>query len=245
MNGLEKEICGQIHSVETFGASDGPGVRYIVFFQGCPLRCLYCHNPDTWNKNEGKTMSVAETVADILKYKSFIQSGGVTLSGGEPLFQPEFALALIKECKKNGLHTAVDTSGAVSLKTAKPVIDECDMLLLDLKAATPELCKTLTGQTNENMLEILKYCEKIGKRIWIRHVLVPGYTLNENELKKAAEILSEFTCIEKVEFLPFHKLGEFKWDNLKIPFKLKDVETPDPEDVINAKQIFAKYDIKF
>lgn len=235
---MEKDVCGRIHSVESFGASDGPGVRYIVFLQGCPLRCIYCHNPDTWDKNDGKTVSAREIAAEISGYKSFIQSGGVTLSGGEPLFQPEFSLALIRECKKLGLHTAIDTSGAVPLKIAKPVIDECDMLLLDLKAASKDLCRKITGMTNENMLEILNYCESIGKRIWIRHVLVPNYTLDEGELTKAAQILSKFSCIEKVELLPFHKLGEFKWDALNIPFTLKDTETPEREDVEKAKKIF-------
>ena len=243
---MEKEkIHGRIHSVETFGASDGPGVRYIVFFQGCPLRCLYCHNPDTWDKNGGKEVSAKEVAAEISGYINYIKSGGVTLSGGEPLFQPEFALELIRECKKIGLHTAIDTSGAVPLKNAKPVIDECDMLLLDLKGASESLCKTITGQSNKNMLEILNYCESIKKRVWIRHVLVKGYTLKEDELELAAKTLSKFSCIEKVEFLPFHKLGEFKWEQLNIPFTLKNLDTPDPEDIEKAKEIFAKYDIKF
>jgi len=239
----EKDIYGRIHSVESFGASDGPGVRFIVFFQGCPLRCIYCHNPDTWDKSDGKLMSVREIAAEISQYVSFIKSGGVTLSGGEPLFQPQFALGIIKECKKLGLHTAIDTSGAIPLEISKPVIDECDMLLLDLKAATPEMCKMITGQSNKNMLETLKYCEKTNKRIWIRHVLVPGYTLKEDELIKSAEILSGFSCIEKVEFLPFHKLGEFKWDTLNIPFTLKDTETPDKKDVKKAKEIFSLHGI--
>ena len=239
----EKDIYGRIHSVESFGASDGPGVRFIVFFQGCPLRCIYCHNPDTWDKNDGKLVSHKEIAAEISQYISFIKSGGVTLSGGEPLFQPDFALAIIKECKKLGLHTAIDTSGAIPLKISKPVIDECDMLLLDLKAASEELCKEITGQSNKNMLETLEYCEKTNKRIWIRHVLVPGFTLTEEELIKSAELLSKFSCIEKVEFLPFHKLGEFKWDALKIPFSLKDIETPDEKDLKKAKEIFLSYGI--
>lgn len=242
---MENNIKGRIHSVETFGAVDGPGIRYIVFFQGCPLRCIYCHNPDTWNKADGKETTSQNVVADILEYKSFIKSGGVTLSGGEPLFQPEFACAILEECRKNGLHTAVDTSGAVPFEKAKPVIDSCDMLLLDLKAATAELCKKMTGQTNENMLKILQYCESIGKRVWLRHVLVPGYTLQEDELKKAAEILSKFSCIEKVEFLPFHKLGEFKWDELKIPCPTKEIESPEDSEIERAKQIFTNFGLKF
>lgn len=240
----EKDIYGRIHSFESFGASDGPGVRFIIFFQGCPLRCIYCHNPDTWDKTDGKLVSAKEIAAEISGYMSFIKSGGVTLSGGEPLFQPDFALEIIKECKKLGLHTAIDTSGGIPLKISKPVIDECDMLLLDLKGATEQMCKTITGQSNKNMIETLEYCEKINKRVWIRHVLVPGFTLNEDELKKSAELLSKLSCIEKVELLPFHKLGEFKWDTLKIPFSLKDTETPDENDIKKAKEIFLSYGIK-
>lgn len=240
----EKDIYGYIHSVESFGASDGPGVRFIVFFQGCPLRCVYCHNPDTWKINDGKKVSASEVAAEISDYMSYIKSGGVTLSGGEPLFQPEFAYKLIKECKNLGLHTAIDTSGAVPLETAKPVIDECDMLLLDLKAASSELCKKITGFSNENMLAVLEYCERIKKRVWIRHVLVPKLTLDEKELLKAAEILSKFTCIEKIEFLPFHKLGEFKWEALNIPFTLKNTEPPNTEDIQKAKEIFRSRGLK-
>lgn len=229
---------GWIHSVETFGAVDGPGVRYVLFFQGCPLRCLYCHNPDSWKMAEGEKKSDTEVLADILEYKNFIRRGGVTFSGGEPLAQPEFLRSLIRGCKKNGLHTAIDTAGSIDLSISASVIQEADMILLDVKTLDAELYPELTGVSIKNNLATLDYCESIGKPVWIRHVLVSGYTLVRERMEQLAEFLKQYKCIEKVELLPFHKMGEYKWEQLGIDYQLADVESPTEEEMKEAKAIF-------
>ena len=165
---------GYLHSVETFGALDGPGIRYVLFLQGCPLRCGFCHNPDTWQACTGKAVTPEDAFEDILKYKNFISSGGVTLSGGEPLLQPEFCQALISLCHSAGIHCAVDTAGSIPLDFCRQAVDAADLLLLDIKALDPTLCQELTGQDNQNALALLEYCEAAQKAVWIRHVLVPG-----------------------------------------------------------------------
>ncbi len=229
---------GYIHSVETFGAVDGPGVRYVVFFQGCPLRCLYCHNPDSWKLSEGIKQTDTELLADILEYKNFIRRGGVTFSGGEPLIQPEFLLSLIRGCKANGLHTAVDTAGSVDLSVSAPIIREADMLLLDIKTLDESLYPSLTGVPITNNLATLDFCESIGKPVWIRHVLVPGYTLVKERMEKLAAFLKNYRCVEKIELLPFHKMGEYKWEQLNIQYQLTDVPAPTEEEMKQAKAIF-------
>ncbi len=234
------EIPGRIHSVETFGALDGPGIRYVVFLQGCLLRCAYCHNPDTWDKCDGTSTTAGEVVEKILPYRNFIRSGGVTLSGGEPLLQPDFTAAILRLCKEQGFHTAVDTCGAVPMETCREALELADMLLLDIKALDSEECKSLTGMGNENALRLLNWCEEVKKPIWIRHVCVPGLTLQTDKLQKLADFLSPFSCIEKVELLPFHKMGAYKWDALKIPFTLADIPEPTAAEMEKAHAIFRK-----
>lgn len=238
------QISGRIHSVETFGALDGPGIRYVVFMQGCLLRCAYCHNPDTWSCAGGKEISADELVNDIKRYKNFITSGGVTLSGGEPLLQPEFCREVLRLCKESGFHTAVDTCGAVGLSDCKDAVDTADMLLLDIKALDPELCRKITGQDNSNAIELLNYCEQTGKRVWIRHVMVPGLTLDRTLLEKLADFIKGYSCVERVELLPFHKMGSFKWENLGIDFTLKDTPIPTKKEIIMAKTIFQSRGIR-
>lgn len=235
---MNQPITGRIHSVETFGAVDGPGVRFVVFLQGCPLRCKFCHNPDTWNPKDGQEISAAELIEQISSYRNFIRKGGVTLSGGEPLLQPQFVKAVLDGCRELGLHTAIDTSGGVPLETAKPAIDAADMLLLDIKDIDPDGCRELTGQDNQNALSILRYCEEVGKPVWIRHVMVPGLTLQTDKLKRLAARLKGYRCIKKVELLPFHKMGEYKWEELHIPYSLADTLEPTKDEVAKAKAIF-------
>lgn len=230
---------GFVHSVESFGALDGPGIRYVLFLQGCPLRCIYCHNPDTWLIKDGKQMSSDEVVSDILKYKNFFRSGGVTLSGGEPLFQPKFCFEILSKCKDKGIHTAIDTSGAVALEKVKDCIDIADLILLDIKSLDESEAKEITGLSNKGTMGMLNYCEETGKKIWIRHVLLPNYTLDFKKLEKLAEFLKKYSCIENVQLLPFHKMGEFKWESLKKEYTLKDLNEPKKEDVEKAKKIFA------
>lgn len=232
-------ILGHIHSVETFGALDGPGIRYVLFLQGCPLRCLYCHNPDTWEGGESNfLLSPQEALEDILRYRHFIANGGLTLSGGEPLLQHAFCAALIALCHEHGLHCAVDTSGGIPLEECRDAVDAADLLLLDIKALDPELCKALTGRDNHNALSLLSHCEKTGKPVWIRHVLVPGYTLDTELLAGLADFLQGFSCVRRVELLPFHKMGEYKWEALRLVPPLRDTPEPDREEVEAAKALF-------
>lgn len=232
------EACGRIHSFESFGTLDGPGIRFVVFLQGCPLRCLYCHNPDTWDASLGRVVSVSELVRKVESCRSFIRSGGVTLSGGEPLLQPEFSLALLKEFRRRGFHTALDTAGSLPLEVSRPVVDEVDMLLLDVKALDPELCRRLTGRDNRNELATLAYCEKTGKEVWIRHVLTPGWTLDEGRLRALAEYLKAFRCVTRIDLLPYHRMGAEKWEKLHLAEPLAGVPEPSASECEKAERIF-------
>lgn len=236
-----KNVMGRLHSTESFGAVDGPGVRFVVFMQGCPLRCLYCHNPDTWSTTDGKERSTEDVLKEILSYKSFIQRGGVTISGGEPLLQAEFCEELLHGCRENGLHTAIDTAGAIPLTQTAKAIEAADLILLDIKDVDDEDCKILSGVSNKHTNETLDFCEKIGKDVWIRHVLLPEYTLKEDKLHRLGAFLKPYRCIKKVELLPYHKLGLYKWETLKIPSLITHIEPPLADEVKRAKEIIAGY----
>lgn len=236
---MNESIKGRIHSIETFGAVDGPGVRYVLFMQGCHLRCKYCHNPDSWDINSGRVVTSEEIANDIKCYINFIRRGGVTISGGEPLLQADFVKDLLLKCKKLGLHTVIDTSGSIPLEKSKEAIDASDMLLLDIKAIDEAVCKDLTGMGNENTIKTLDYCEKSHKPIWIRHVVVPGITLHKTMLERLADFLSSYTCIENIEILPFHKMGEFKWESLKLDYSLADTPEPTKDEIKMVKEIFS------
>lgn len=231
---------GFIHSYESFGAVDGPGVRFVVFLQGCPLRCLYCHNPDTWNMQDGKRVSADDVIREILPYRNFIR-GGVTLSGGEPLLQPSFCTALLSACKQEGFHTAIDTAGSIPLAACRDAVDAADLILLDIKDIDQADCIALTGQDHQNAFTLLQYCERVKKPVWIRHVLVPGLTLKEEKLHRLAQALQPFSCIEKVELNPFHKMGEYKWQLTSTPYLLKETAAPSETSVRHAKEVFRSY----
>jgi pyruvate formate lyase activating enzyme len=237
---LNPHVTGRVHSVESFGTLDGPGIRYVLFLQGCPLRCLYCHNPDSQCAGAGKVVTAGEALADILSYRAFIRRGGVTLSGGEPLLQPEFACALLEGCRESRLHSAIDTSGAIPLAASKPALDLADLVLLDLKAIDDDLCRTLTGAGNQHALDTLDYCEAAGKAVWVRHVVVPGYTLDEGQLARLADHLLRYACVSRVELLPFHKMGEYKWEALRAPYRLSGTPAPTAEEMARAQSIFAQ-----
>lgn len=238
-----KKIKGKIHSIDTFGAVDGPGIRFVLFLQGCYLRCLYCHNPDSWNMKEGKELSVKNVLTNILAYKKFYKKGGVTISGGEPLLQYDFLYNLLEALNILGFHTAIDTNGFVDLKYSKKCIDKADMLLLDIKEVDYDDCVILTEQGNQNTLKTLQYCEDINKTIWIRYVCVPEYTLKEEKIHKLAKLLQNYSCVQKVELIPFHQLGSYKYEELKIPYKLKDIPTPTNEEIKIARQILQQYNL--
>ena len=232
------EHIGRIHSLESFGAVDGPGVRYVIFLQGCPLRCIYCHNPDTWDPKDGRDMTVSELVETILPYRPFLRRGGVTVTGGEPLLQSEFVLELTRALHEQGLHVAIDTAGSLPLQQCRQAVDEADLLLLDIKALPPKLCKILCGSDGANAKALLEYCEKIHKPVWLRHVVVPDYTLEDKLLTELASYLQGFRCIERVELLPFHQMGSYKWEVENKHYALQDKRTPTNEEMDRARAIF-------
>lgn len=233
-----KPVKGRIHSVETFGAVDGPGIRYVIFLQGCLLRCLYCHNPDTWKFGAGKLVDSEQLVNEIKEYKNYLRSGGVTISGGEPLMQGFFCEDILRRLSDEGIHTALDTSGAVPLELSKGSLDIADLILLDIKALDNDLCLKVSGMSNENTLATLDYLRSINKPVWIRHVLLPGYTLDNKHLEELSDYLKDYPNVEMIELLPFHKMGEYKWDEMGIKYKLYQTPSPTAEQVSEAKQIF-------
>ncbi|MDO4588818.1 MAG: pyruvate formate-lyase-activating protein [Fusobacterium sp.] len=239
-------MIGNIHSYESFGTVDGPGIRFVVFLQGCPLRCKFCHNPDTWNATGAKIKESAEkTFEKIRKYKGYFgKKGGVTLTGGEPLVQSEFVLELFKLCKKDGIHTALDTSGYIFNDKVKEVLEYTDLVLLDIKAIDEKVYKELTGVELKNTLEFANYLKEINKKTWIRHVVVPEITDNDELLDRLANYVSKFDNVEKVEILPYHKLGEFKYKELGMKYVLEGVEELSKERFKNAVSIFEKYKLK-
>ena len=233
---------GRIHSFESFGTVDGPGIRFVVFMQGCLMRCKYCHNPDTWNFDGGKIYSAQEVATRALKYKNYYKNGGgITVSGGEPLAQAEFVAELFKIMKDNGVHTAIDTSGIMFTPQNKQKIDQvlrfCDLVLLDIKHIDDGAHKDLTGVSNENVLNFAKYLSDMGKKVWIRHVLVPQLTDADKYLKGLKAFISTLSNVEKVEVLPYHTMGEIKYEKLNINYPLKGVNPPDKQRVNNAKGI--------
>ena len=238
-------IVGKVHSFETCGTVDGPGIRFVLFMQGCPLRCKYCHNPDTWKIDDGKSIDSDFVIGEIVKYKSYMKfsGGGVTVTGGEPLMQPDFAADILKKCKKEGIHTVVDTSGFSNMEAVKKVLGEADLILLDLKCMNKEIHKQLTGVELEVILKTTEYLASINKKVWIRHVLVPGITDSDEQLNKLAEYVSKMKNVEKIEILPFHKMGEYKWEELGYKYELGNTEQPTIERVENAKNIMKKYGI--
>jgi len=243
---------GYIHSVETCGTVDGPGLRYVIFFQGCLLRCMYCHNPDCFTLQAGKKMSVDEIIQDIKKYLPYIKNGGVTLSGGEPFLQADFATELLHRIKQLGLHTAIDTSGQVPIRSVssqrsaacgiqKELLQFTDLVLLDIKAINPDLFKKITGVPITLTLEFAQYLKKINKPVWIRFVLVPGLTDSLDHVHQLAQYCATLTNVERIEILPFHKLGEYKWQELGYNYKLKNILEPTIEQIQSVKKIFESY----
>ena len=236
---------GYIHSFESFGTKDGPGIRFVLFLQGCPLRCLYCHNVDTWDLKDKKYMfTPEETMHEIKKVRGFIKSGGVTVSGGEPLMQPEYILELFKLCKEDGLHTAIDTSGYLLNDRIKEVLEHTDLVLLDIKQIDPEKYKALTSVNLKPTLDFLKYLSEINKPVWLRYVLVPGYTDNEKDLEAWAKFVSSFKNVERVDILPFHQMGGHKWKEVNKIYQLENVLAPTNEEVKKAEEIFRSYGLK-
>ncbi len=235
-----EKLLGRIHSTESFGTVDGPGIRFVVFMQGCNLKCKYCHNRDTWDMNSGVTYTADELISNILRYKSYFDNsgGGVTVSGGEPLLQVQFVTELFKKLKELNIHTALDTSGNFPIsKEIKELLNYTDLVLLDIKHINNEKCIDLTGVPNTKTLEFAKYLSNNSKDIWIRQVLVPGYTDDKFDLQDLKKFIETLSSVKKVEILPYHDLGKFKWKELGQVYALDKVSPPSKEEIDNAKRI--------
>ncbi|MCL2170947.1 MAG: pyruvate formate-lyase-activating protein, partial [Defluviitaleaceae bacterium] len=235
------DMAGNVHSIETGGMADGPGIRYVVFFSGCPLRCKYCHNPDTWDLGAGGQMTVGAIISDAQKYESYrrFSGGGLTISGGEPLMQSAFALELLRAARAHNIHTALDTSGFGASEHLDDILDNTDLLILDIKSINPNVFQKLTGAKIDKTLQMLDLARKKNKATWIRHVLVPGYTDNPDDIHAMANHLRDYPNIEKIQILPFHKLGEHKWESLGFDYELYDTQPPTQESIDFARNILA------
>lgn len=237
-------MSGRIHSLESFGTVDGPGVRFVVFVQGCPMRCAYCHNPDTWDMNGGKIMEVSEIIEAFERNRSYYTDGGITVTGGEPLMQIDFLLELFTECRKHSINTCIDTSGIAYKPGNKAYNDKLDQLMpltdlvmLDIKHIDPEKHKELTSQPNDGILAFAQYLSDHNVPIWIRHVVVPGITDVEEYLFKLGYFIGGLKTLKALDVLPYHTMGEVKYKNLGMEYKLKDVPAMDKNTVVEKKQI--------
>ena len=241
-----KKVPGTVNNTESFGAVDGPGIRYIFYLQGCPLRCLYCHNPDAIPGKGGTTWTAEEAVKEVMRYRSFIKSGGVTLSGGEPLLQPEFVYAVAALLKDEGFSTAIDTSGSQSPgdPAVQKAINAASLVLLDIKAWNSQTAIDLTGKNTANALATLEYCETIQKPVWIRYVLLSGYTMDDGQLADMADYLTGYQCVDRVELLPFHKLGEPKWEHIGKKYLLGGTPATTKAQAEHARSILAARGLK-
>ena len=231
---------GHVHSTIVGGAVDGPGMRFVLFMSGCQMRCLYCHNPDSWDRQGGTQRTVDDVIAEIGKYSLFLKAaGGLTVSGGEPLVQAEFVHEVMRRCKQEyGLHTALDTNGLLAKKLSDDWFDVVDLVLLDIKHIDPKKHKRLTSAHLEPVIEFAQRRARMGKPTWIRYVLVPGYTDDVNDVERLATFVSSLKNVERVEILPFHKMGEFKWKEVGARYALTETPAPTPELVERVKKQF-------
>ncbi len=237
-------IKGNIHSTESFGSVDGPGVRFLIFLQGCALRCRYCHNADTWSLSGGVQMSAGELLDKAERYRPYWGAdGGITVSGGEPLLQIEFLIELFKEAKRRGINTCIDTAGQPFTRKEPffsrfcELIELTDLFIVDIKHIDSKDHRRLTGRGNENILDMLRFLSERKKPVWIRHVLVTGITDDDALLKRTREFIETLKNVERIEVLPYHSMGAYKWKELGIPYTLEDIAPPDSGRVRNAEMI--------
>lgn len=237
-------IKGAIHSTESFGSVDGPGVRFIIFLKGCMMRCRYCHNVDTWDPHSNDLRTAEELLDQAERYRSYWgKEGGITASGGEPLLQIDFLLDLFQKAKARGINTAIDTAGQPFTREEpffskfRELMQYTDLLLMDIKHIDPVEHQKLTGQPNDNIIEMFRYLSDIGKPIWIRYVLVPGITDDDGYLQRTRDFIFTLKNVKKIEVLPYQPMGEFKWKELGIPYSLEGVKSPSTERVKNAERI--------
>lgn len=233
-------MIGRIHSMDTFGTVDGPGIRFVLFMQGCALQCKYCHNPDTWDTNAGKQMSVDEVADEIEPYVDYYRrsGGGLTVTGGEPTLQATFVEALFREVKRRfGLHTSLDSSGFCDPEHVSGLLEATDLVLLDLKQMDTAEHASLTGQPNDRILRFAGRLSEINKPMWIRHVLVPGITDDYTDLLALGEFVGRLRGVEKLELLPYHRMGVYKWRQLGKAYQLDGVPTPGNREMERARSI--------
>ena len=242
-------IKGNIHSIETCGTVDGPGIRFVIFMQGCPLRCQYCHNPDTWQTDTNKFMTVDEIMQKYDGVKEFVRSGGITVTGGEPLLQIDFVTELFKVAKNHGIHTALDTSGIIfnpeNTENINKLLKYTDLVLLDIKHIDDEEHKKLTGASNKNILAFAQYLSEKQIPVWIRHVVVKDITLNEKYLKELGKFLATLNNIKALDILPYHNMAIPKYESLGINYPLKNTSPTSKEEAINARNIILQEYKKF
>ena len=236
----DKQYYARVHSIETFGTVDGPGIRFVLFLQGCYLQCKYCHNRDTWDLKGGELKSLDDILEKIKRYKNYmmLSGGGVTVTGGEPFLQAKFLIELFKKLKEEGIHTCIDTSGIVAITDdVKELLKYTDLVLLDIKHIDDEKCKKLVGVSNKRELEFAQYLSENNIKIWIRQVLVPGYTDDEEDLKRLKKFIKSLKTVENVQVLPYHSMGKFKWEKLGNKYELEDVRDANQNDVDRVKMI--------
>ena len=235
------QIFGNIHSIESFGTVDGPGIRLVVFLQGCPMRCLYCHNPDTWSYKENKKVFVSEILDKYDRMKEFLKNGGITVTGGEPLSQIDFVTELFKQAKQKNIHTALDTSGVLfnrkNLAQFDMLLKYTDLVLLDIKHINDEEHKKLTGFSNKNILDFAMYLSEKNISIWVRHVVVPTITDDEKYLKELGKFLSNIKSLKALDVLPYHNMAISKYESLNIDYPLKNLSPLTKEEAMKARQI--------
>ncbi|MFT8737262.1 MAG: pyruvate formate-lyase-activating protein [Zymomonas mobilis] len=239
--GCDSSLTGRIHSTEIGGAVDGPGVRFVLFLAGCALRCQYCHNPDSWFLKNGRQVTMPEITEEIASYADFLKraGGGITISGGEPLVQPEFTAAILKAAKHLGLHTAIDTAGFLGAQADDALLADSDLVLLDIKAFNGKRYKDLTGVELQPTLAFAKRLADLKKPVWLRYVLVPGLTDNYNEIANLADFAATLGNVERVDVLPFHKMGEYKWKASGLDYKLGETQPPSPQQLKDVRGIFS------
>ena len=242
--GGTKMIKGAIHSTESFGSVDGPGIRFVIFLKGCMMRCRYCHNVDTWDPRSDDMRTADELLDQAERYRSYWgKEGGITVSGGEPLLQIDFLLELFQKAKARGINTAIDTAGQPFTREEpffskfRELMRYTDLLLMDIKHIDPAEHRKLTGRPNDNILDLFRYLSDTGKPVWIRHVLVPGITDDDVYLQRTRDFIATLKNVKKIEVLPYHSMGEYKWKELGIPYSLEGVEAPGAERVKNAERI--------
>jgi len=246
VSAVRTSTTGRIHSWDLSTGVDGPGTRFVLFVNGCPLRCLYCANPDTWHMRDGQEMSVDAVMAEIGKFRGFVTTagGGVTITGGEPLLQPAFTAEVLRRCKEAGLHTALDTSGFLGARATGQLLADTDLVLLDIKSFDVDSYRKLTGGELAPTLNFATRLDRLGVPMWIRYVLVPGWTDDLESVDALAGFVAGLGAVERVDVLPFHRLGAAKYETLGVPFPLLDTPVPDPDLIENVRARFTRHGVQ-